>query len=168
MKNQEISPHHHDYLILKTLAAETTVLLAASPMPDGFVFCRLSSFSMVSYTIYPEAFGLRCPSAHLMAHNAKCLQPVPCGVVFGMQHIHLPLSLRNQSSEAQVVHDIFHLPHFVLYAVTTSSQRVILEVEDLEASMKVFDELADHQRSLIIAQRHRVARKTSLFSQQSA
>jgi len=103
-----------------------------------------------------------------MAQDAKYLQPVPCVVVSRMQHIHLPQSLRDQSSEAQVVHDIFHLPHFVLYAVTPSSQRVILEVENLEASMKVFDKLANHQRSLVIAQRHRVARKTSLFSQQSA
>jgi len=81
---------------------------------------------------------------------------------------HFSTSLRNQSSETQIINDIFHLSHFVLDAVTPSSQRVILEVENLETGMKVFDELADHQWSLVVAERHRIARKTSLFSQVSA
>lgn len=88
-----------------------------------------------------------------MAHNALYLQPVPLEILSGTQHIHLPVptSLRNQSSEAQIIHDIFHFPHFVLDAVAPSSQRVVLEVKNLEASMKVFDELADHQWSLVVA-----------------
>jgi hypothetical protein len=93
-----------------------------------------------------------------------CSRTLPVRWYFSERLIDLPTSLRNQSSETQVIHDVFYLPHFVLDAVTPSSQRVILEVEDLESSMKIFDKLADHQWSLVVAQRHRVPCKTSLFS----
>lgn len=58
--------------------------------------------------------------------------------------------------EREVVHDVLHLLHIVLDTVTPAPQRIILQIEDLEAGVDILDKLADVQRPLIIAQRNGV------------
>ena len=50
----------------------------------------------------------------------------------------------------------------VLDAIATSPQGIVFQVEDLKASMHVFDELADLTRPLVVAHCDRVHRKPCL------
>lgn len=68
-----------------------------------------------------------------------------CGFCFG-----------EKIPEGEVVHNVLDLLHVVLDAITSTPQRVVLQVQDLEARVYVFDELADLQRPLIVAQGDRV------------
>ena len=71
--------------------------------------------------------------------------------------------LRQQPSQAKIVHHILHILDAVLDAVASFSQSIILQVQYLEAGMHVFDELADLQWSAIISQSHAVAGETCLY-----
>lgn len=52
--------------------------------------------------------------------------------------------------------------HIVLDTVASSSQGIILEVQDLEAGVEILDELTDLHRSLVISESHRVDREARL------
>lgn len=66
-------------------------------------------------------------------------------------------SLRRQPSQTKIVHHILDLLDTVLDAVAALAQSVVLEVEDLEAGVDVFDELADLHRLAVVALGHGVA-----------
>lgn len=51
--------------------------------------------------------------------------------------------LGDQVPQREIIHNILNLLDTVLYAIASPSQRVILEVQDLEARMQILDELAD-------------------------
>ena len=51
----------------------------------------------------------------------------------------------------------------VLDPITPSSESVVLQIQELEARVDVFDELADLKRAAEITHRHRVRRKSSLI-----
>ena len=74
----------------------------------------------------------------------------------------LHLVFRRQPSQTQIVHHILHFLDPILDAITALPERVVLQVQDLEARVDVLDELADLQRPAIVSQRDRVARKASL------
>lgn len=61
------------------------------------------------------------------------------------------LILRQQTPQTKIVHHILDLLDAVLNPVTALPQRVVLEVEDLEAGVHVFDELRDLQRAAVVA-----------------
>lgn len=65
-----------------------------------------------------------------------------------------PLVLRKQSTQAQVIDHILNLLDAVLDAITTLPQRIVLEIEYLEAGMDVLDELRNLQRSTVVAKGH--------------
>jgi len=61
------------------------------------------------------------------------------------------LLLRHQVPQREVVHDILYILDPVLQPVAAAAQTVVLEVENLEASMQVLDELVDEERALVVA-----------------
>lgn len=69
-----------------------------------------------------------------------------------------------QITQAQIIHHIFHLANFVLYAIVPPAQRVVFEVENLKASVQILDELADDERALIVAESDGVAGQACLFN----
>lgn len=74
--------------------------------------------------------------------------------------------LCQQSTQTKVVDHILHFFHLVLDSVAPLPQAVVLEVENLEAGVNVFDELADLQWAAIVSQCDRVACKPrELFDQ---
>jgi hypothetical protein len=69
----------------------------------------------------------------------------------------IDLLLPQQASQTQIIHHILYILDPVLDAITALPQNIVLEVEDLEAGMHVFDELADLQWTPIVTQSHAVA-----------
>jgi hypothetical protein len=63
----------------------------------------------------------------------------------------VPLCFWEESTKTQIIHYILHLLYTILDAVAALSERVVFEVEYLEASMDILDELADLERSAVIA-----------------
>lgn len=61
------------------------------------------------------------------------------------------LVLWQQAAQAQIVDHILNFLDAVLDAVAALPQRVVLEVEDLEAGVDVFDELCDLQGTAVVA-----------------
>lgn len=70
--------------------------------------------------------------------------------------------LWDQVSQRQVVNNILHILDAILQPITATAQAVVLEIENLEASMQVLDELVDEQRTLVVAQSDCVACETCL------
>ena len=62
------------------------------------------------------------------------------------------LGLWNQSSQAQIINDLLNLLNLILNTIASPSQRVILQVQNLETSMQVINELADLERSCEVAE----------------
>ena len=60
--------------------------------------------------------------------------------------------LHHQPSQTKIVHHILNVLHAVLDSVAAFPQSVVLEVENLETSVDVFDELTDLQRTPVVAQ----------------
>jgi hypothetical protein len=83
------------------------------------------------------------------------------------RNLHLSLRrtllLRHQVSQRQIIDNILHILDPVLQSIATTSQAVVLEVENLEASMQVFDKLVDEQRALIVPKRDGIASESSLL-----
>ena len=57
-----------------------------------------------------------------------------------------------QIPQRKIVDNILNLLHIVLNAIASPSQRIVLEIQDLETSMEVLHELADLQRSLVVSE----------------
>lgn len=72
------------------------------------------------------------------------------------------LLLRSQTSEAQVIDDIFDFLDTIFDAIRSLAEGVVLEVQNLESSMDVLDELCDLNRTRVITLSHAVAGKTCL------
>jgi hypothetical protein len=72
------------------------------------------------------------------------------------------LLLWQQVPKREIIHNILHVLDPVLQSVTAAAQAVVLQVEDLEASKEVLDELVDEKRTLVVTKSDRVACKTSL------
>jgi hypothetical protein len=70
--------------------------------------------------------------------------------------------LRQQVPQRQVIHNILYVLDPILEPIALPTQDIVLEVEDLKASMNILDELIDEQRALVVAERDRIARKTGL------
>jgi hypothetical protein len=68
----------------------------------------------------------------------------------------------HQVPQRQIVHDILDILDPVLEPIATAAQTVVLEVEDLEASVQVLDELVDQQRTLVVAEGDSIASETCL------
>ena len=68
---------------------------------------------------------------------------------------------RNQVPQRQVIHHVFNLLDVVLDAVDTLSELVVLQVEQLEASVDVLDEGADAHGQLAVSQGHGVDGKAA-------
>lgn len=73
------------------------------------------------------------------------------------------LLLGHQVPQRQIVDDILHVLDPVLQPIATTSQAIVLEVENLEASMQVLDELVDEQRALKVPKRDGIASESSLL-----
>jgi len=65
--------------------------------------------------------------------------------------LRLLLLLRHQVPQREVVHDILHVLDPVLQPVAAAAQAVVLEVENLKASVQILDELVDEERALVVA-----------------
>ena len=52
-------------------------------------------------------------------------------------------SIWYQVPQREIVDNILNLLDIVLNAIASPSQRIVLEIQDLESSMEVLDELAD-------------------------
>ena len=52
-------------------------------------------------------------------------------------------SLWYQIPQREIVHNILNLLDVILDAVASPSQRIVLEIQDLETGVEVLDELAD-------------------------
>lgn len=78
----------------------------------------------------------------------------------------LLLLLREQASEAKIVHHILNLLNLVLDTIAALPQRIVLQVQNLEPSMHLLNKLRDLHRPPVIAQGHRVPRQTRQFVQQ--
>jgi len=72
------------------------------------------------------------------------------------------LLLWQEVPQREIIHNVLHILDPVLQSVTTAAQTVVLEVEDLEASKQVLDELVDEKRTLIVTKSDRVACETCL------
>jgi hypothetical protein len=57
--------------------------------------------------------------------------------------LRLLLLLRHQVPQRQIIHNILDILDPVLQTITAAAQAVVLEVEHLEASVQVLDELVD-------------------------
>lgn len=75
-------------------------------------------------------------------------------------------TFRCQPSETEVIHNILHLLDLVFDNVTTLPQSVILQIEDLKASMDVLDELADQEWPQEVTKRDGIPGKARKFIQQ--
>lgn len=80
----------------------------------------------------------------------------------GLRRSSKPSVLRQQATKTKIVHHVLHLLHAVLNTIAPLPQGVVLQVEDLEPSMDVLDELCDLQWAAVVTQSDRVARKACL------
>ena len=76
------------------------------------------------------------------------------------------LLLGQQTSQAEIVDNVFNFLDLVLDAIATLSQRIILQVQDLEAGVHILDELGNLHRPPVISQCDRVPRKTRQLVEQ--
>lgn len=90
---------------------------------------------------------LCCPSDECLRHSRHTIDA---------------LVLREQAAQAQVIDHVLDLLDAVLDPIAALSQRIVAEVEDLEAGMDIFDKLCDLWRAAIIAQGDRVPCKARL------
>ncbi len=65
--------------------------------------------------------------------------------------------LREQAPQTQIVHHILDLLDTILDAIAALAQNIILQVQNLETSMHVLDELCDPQRTTMVAEGDAVA-----------
>jgi len=72
------------------------------------------------------------------------------------------LLLRHETSEAEIIHNIFDFLDAVLDTIRSLAKRIILEVQDLESSMKMLDELCNMNRTRVVTLSHTVASETCL------
>jgi hypothetical protein len=77
-------------------------------------------------------------------------------------NLHLLLLLRHQIPQRQIVHHILHILDPVLQPIAATPQAIVLQVENLEASVQILDELIDEQRALVVAESDSVTCKTCL------
>lgn len=73
---------------------------------------------------------------------------------------------RNQIPQRQIVHNILNLANLVLQTITTAPKAVVFEVQELEAGMQIFNELAYEQGPRIIAQCYRISSEACLVVRQ--
>lgn len=66
------------------------------------------------------------------------------------------LLLRNQAAKREIVDNVLHALHVILYSVDALAEDVVLEVQQLEPGEEVLDETADLDREGEVAQRDRV------------
>lgn len=71
------------------------------------------------------------------------------------------LSLRNQSSQTQIINHFLNLLNLILNPITPASQTIILQVQNLEAPMQLIHKPAYLQRSREIPKSHGVDCETA-------
>lgn len=74
--------------------------------------------------------------------------------------------LWRQATKAQIVHHILDFLHLVLDDITALAQDVVLQVQNLEASMDVLDEPTDLMRAVVITQSDGIACQPRKFIQE--
>lgn len=72
------------------------------------------------------------------------------------------LLLGQQVPQREIIYNILHILDPVLQSVAAAAQAVVLQVENLEASEEVLDELIDEERTLVVTKSDRIACKASL------
>ena len=99
-----------------------------------------------------DGFGVfaTCPSSALIV------------TLSNKNHDLLLLLLWQKVPQRQIVHNILNIFDPVLEPIATATQAVVLQVEDLEASEQVLDELVDQQGTLVITECDGIACKTGL------
>lgn len=70
--------------------------------------------------------------------------------------------LWEQVPQRKIIHYILNLLDLVLDGVTPLPKDIVLEVEYLETSMHIFDELANQERNVVVPHCDGVARESSL------
>lgn len=105
--------------------------------------------------VYWETWFLTVMSAYALYFVGSCLQLLGC-------LNRCLLLLGQQIPQREIVHNILHILDPVLQSITAAAQAVVLQVEDLEASKEVLDELIDEERTLVVTKSDRVACKASL------
>ena len=78
------------------------------------------------------------------------------------------LLLGQQVPQRKIIHNILHILNPVLEPVTTPAQAVVLQVENLEASKQILDELVDQKGTLVVTKCNGIACKTRLYSEQAS
>jgi hypothetical protein len=76
------------------------------------------------------------------------------------------LLLGQQASQAEVIDHVLDLLDLVLHTVTALAQRVVLQVQNLEASVHFLNELGNLHRAPVISQSDRVSRQTRQLVEQ--
>ena len=76
------------------------------------------------------------------------------------------LLLGEQAPQAEIVNHILNLLDLVLDAIATLAQRVVLQVQDLEPSVHLLDELGNLHRPPVITESDRIPRETRQLVQQ--
>lgn len=113
-----------------------------------------------------SSFDIRLLPHHISHFNHSKFHIL--GIIYIVSSASLPSSyfflaissLWHQAPQGQIVNHILDLLDLIFNAITPPPQRVILEVQQLEAGKQVLDELADSKRACEVAQRDRVGRKT--------
>lgn len=108
--------------------------------------CIRLSFLLLDFVVLPRGV--------FRAAKAVCRSTLPPP--------HLLLLLRHQVPQRQIIHHILHILDPVLQPVAATSQAVVFQVKNLEASMQVLDELVDEQRALVVAERDSITCKACL------
>ena len=76
------------------------------------------------------------------------------------------LLLREQAPQAKIVNHILNLLNLVLDAIAALTQRIVLQVQNLEPSMHLLNELGNLHRPAVITKSNRIPRQTRQLVEQ--
>lgn len=76
------------------------------------------------------------------------------------------LLLGQQAPQAKIVNHILNLLNLVLDAIAALTQRVVLQVQNLEPSVHLLNKLSNLHRPAVVAQRNRIPRQTRQLVEQ--
>ena len=93
---------------------------------------------------------LRFPKHLSVAHRHTAIGAVRLSPWYS-SHSNQRILILSQAAQANVVNHVLDLFDAILDPVAPLPQRVVLEVQDLEAGVHVFDELRDLQRTAVVA-----------------
>jgi hypothetical protein len=102
------------------------------------------------------------PFLHLQHHRRSHANVKPATAINQSTN----LLLRQQTSQAEIVDHILDLLDLVLDTIAPLPQRIVLQVQDLESSVHILDELGNLHRPPVVAESDRVPGQTRQLVEQ--